>query len=277
MRKIASFRLLYASRLFQLSRPARPRTLRRYVPSGTCQRTLTLSAQATPVLVTDAGTVEVFQTSRAGDKVTDKGALPVYSPGERGALDHRPIDHPEANDPRIRRSDHRGGRLRALGSPPATRQAALDAYFSPSGSGYTLARTHIASCDFSLASYQYSTTPDPTLPDFSIAHDEAVLIPAIKDAIASSGGALKILASPWSAPAWMKSPAALYIPPTAANGYSGTDPVLQTQYYDAYALYLSKYIQAYKGDGINIWAITPQNEPLGNGGNWETMAGALTP
>jgi len=81
-----------------------------------------------------------------------------------------------------------------------------------------------------------------------------------------------VLASPWSAPAWMKSPAQLYVPPSAANGYTGVDPVLQTQYYDAYALYLSKYVQAYKAQGVDIWAVTPQNEPLGNGGQWETMA-----
>jgi glucosylceramidase len=220
-----------------------------------------------------SGSIEVFQTSRAGDHFADKGALTAI--GSTNTTGRSVIAVSATQRQQILGF---GG---AITESSATvldtlsadaRKAAIDAYFSPDGSGYTLARTHIASCDFSIASYQYSTTADPTLPDFSIAHDEAALIPFIKDAVTSSGSALKILSSPWSAPAWMKSPAALYVPPTAANGYSGTDPVLQSQYYDAYALYLSKYIQAYKADGIDIWAITPQNEPLGNGGNWETMA-----
>lgn len=231
-----------------------------------------LDASGQGTLVTDAGTVEVFQTSRAGDKVADKGSLPIYSSASAGrstiALSTTQKQTILGFGGAITESV--AAVLSAL--PPETRQAAIDAYFSPSGSGYTLARTHIASCDFSLASYQYSTTPDPTLADFSISHDESLLIPCLKDAIASTGGALKILSSPWSAPAWMKAPPALYVPPSAANGYSGTDPVLQSQYYDAYALYLSKYIQAYKADGVDIWALTPQNEPLGNGGQWETMS-----
>jgi glucosylceramidase len=227
---------------------------------------------AAAVVLTDAGTVEVFQTSRAGDKFADKGALPVLAGTTQGRTT---IALSTTKKQEILGF---GGALTeasasVLASLSATaRKAALDAYFTPDGSGYTLARTHIASCDFSLGSYQYSMTADPTLADFSVAHDEAALIPLIKDAVTSSGGTLKILSSPWSAPAWMKSPAELYIPPTAANGYSGTDPVLQAQYFDAYALYLSKYIQAYKAEGINIWALTPQNEPLGNGGSWETMA-----
>jgi glucosylceramidase len=233
---------------------------------------LDASAHDAAVLVTDAGTVEVFQTSRAGDKFADKGPLPIFASATPGGTT---IALSTTQKQVILGF---GGALTessatVLASLPATaRQTALDAYFSAAGSAYTLARTHIASCDFSVASYQYSTTADTTLADFSVAHDEAVLIPLIKDSVTSSGGTLKILSSPWSAPAWMKSPAALYVPPTAANGYSGTDPVLQSQYYDAYALYLSKYIQAYKAEGIDIWALTPQNEPLGNGGSWETMA-----
>ncbi len=219
------------------------------------------------------GKVELFQTSRAGDKFSDKGALPVTASSATAGRSVIAV----TTTARQTLLGFGGAITESSatvldGLSADARKAAIDAYFSSDGSGYTLARTHIASCDFSVASYQYSTTADPTLPDFSVAHDEAALIPFIKDAVTASAGTLKILSSPWSAPAWMKSPAALYIPPTAANNYSGTDPVLQTQYYDAYALYLEKYIQAYKAEGINVWAITPQNEPLGNGGNWETMA-----
>jgi glucosylceramidase len=222
-----------------------------------------------------SGSVEVFQTSRAGDKFTDKGALPIV--GSAGATSATRSTIAISTTQKQTILGFGGALTESSASvlsslPAAARTAAIDAYFSTSGSGYTLARTHIASCDFSLASYQYSTTVDTTLADFSVAHDEQVLIPLLKDAIQSSGGGLKILASPWSAPAWMKSPAALYVPPTASNNYTGTDPVLQAQYFDAYALYLSKYIQAYAAEGVPIWALTPQNEPLGNGGQWETMA-----
>lgn len=221
----------------------------------------------------DLGQVEVYQTSRAGDHFADKGKLAVTAPSSTSGRSVIAISTTERQTILGFGGAITESAANVLDSLSAdARNQAINDYFSPEGSGYTLMRTHIASCDFSLASYQYSTTADPTLPDFSVAHDEAELIPFIKDAVSASGGTLKVLSSPWSAPAWMKSPAALYVPPTAANDYSGTDPVLQTQYYDAYALYLEKYIQAYKAEGIDVWAITPQNEPLGNGGSWETMA-----
>jgi glucosylceramidase len=59
--------------------------------------------------------------------------------------------------------------------------------------------------------------------------------------------------------------------PSAENNWQGQDPALRPEYYDAYALYLSKYLRAYQQQGLGIWAITPQNEALGNGGQWETM------
>ena len=90
--------------------------------------------------------------------------------------------------------------------PANKQQEIIDAYYGANGSGYTLGRTHIGSCDFALAQYSYddSTTPDPTLAKFSIAHDKTLLLPLLKRATAATGGALKILASPWSAPGWMK-------------------------------------------------------------------------
>src|SRR5258708_2177148 len=144
---------------------------------------------------------------------------------------------------------------------PADKQTEIyDAYFSTNGSGYTLTRTHIGSCDFSLAEYSYDDTKgDTTLAGFKVDYDQKYLIPALKKAAASSGNTLKILGSLWSAPAWMKSNASLY------------DGVLQTQYYGTFAQYLSKYVQAYKAAGLDIWAITPTNEPLGVGGSRESM------
>jgi glucosylceramidase len=216
--------------------------------------------------------VQVFQTSRAGDKLTDRGVLAVNpTMGASGTVVEVDLDAPRQEILGF------GGALTESSAsvlatlPAATRQEVLDAYFSPEGANYTLARTHIASCDFSVASYQYSTEPDPFLSDFSIDHDKELLIPLLKDAVAASGGSLKLIAAPWSAPAWMKDPPILFEKPAEENGWYGVDPSLRKEYYPTYALYLSKYLQAYKAEGLEFWGLSPQNEPLGNGGNWETM------
>jgi glucosylceramidase len=166
--------------------------------------------------------------------------------------------------------------------PQNQQQEILNDYFGPNGSGYTLARTHIGSCDFSLTQYSLDdtctgprttpcTTPDPgwassqTLSQFSIAHDMTLYIPFLQSAIAASNNTLRILASPWSAPAWMKDNGLM-------QGTNGNDGTVLPQYYGAYAAYLSDYMQAYKGQGIPIWAITTANEALGVGASRESMA-----
>ena len=99
----------------------------------------------------------------------------------------------------------------------------------------------------------------PRSPGFKIDYDQKYLIPALKKAATASNNTLKILGSLWSAPAWMKSNNSLY------------DGVLPAQNYATFAQYLSKYVQAYKAAGLDIWAITPTNEPLGVGGSRESM------
>ncbi|WP_340156676.1 glycoside hydrolase family 30 protein, partial [uncultured Winogradskyella sp.] len=85
------------------------------------------------------------------------------------------------------------------------------------------------------------------------------LIPMIKDAQAISQDGFKIISSPWSSPPWMKD----------NKAYVGGK--LLSKYYDVFALYFSKYLEAYKAEGIDIWGLTPVNEPHGNGNNWESM------
>jgi glucosylceramidase len=131
-----------------------------------------------------------------------------------------------------------------------------NALFSPGGSNYTLTRTHIGSCDFALGTYTYDDNgdmPDPTLANFSIKYDMPYLIPGLKQAMAASAGSLKILGSMWTAPPWMK-----INPPMVYNDGS-VNPI----YYGALATYFSKYVQAYKAQGLNVWGITPANEPIG--------------
>ncbi len=140
------------------------------------------------------------------------------------------------------------------------RNLILEAYFGQSGARYSLTRTHINSCDFSLSNYSYAPIEgDVELKNFSIKEDKDDIIPMIKDAMAISIDGFKILSSPWTAPPWMKD----------NNKWVGGK--LLPKYYDSWALFFSKYIDAYKAEGIDIWGITVENEPLGNGNNWESM------
>ncbi len=140
------------------------------------------------------------------------------------------------------------------------RDTIIKAYFSKDGANYSLTRTHMNSCDFSLSNYSYASVEDDMeLEHFSIDEDRDDLIPMIKDAMAISEDGFKIFASPWTAPPWMKD----------NNDWVGGK--LLPKYYDTWALFFSKYADAYKEEGIELWGFTVENEPLGNGNNWESM------
>lgn len=139
------------------------------------------------------------------------------------------------------------------------RKKILDAYFSENGANYSLTRTHIASCDFSLSNYTYAKVEnDLFLENFTIEDDKDDLIPMILEAKAISKEGFNIIASPWTAPPWMKD----------NKGYVGGK--LLPEFNDSFALYFSKYLDAYKNEGIAIWGVTVINEPHGNGNNWES-------
>ena len=85
------------------------------------------------------------------------------------------------------------------------RDKIIEAYFGESGAKYSLTRTHMNSCDFSLSQYSYSPVADDLeLKHFSVEEDKEDIIPMIKDAMAVSKDGFKILSSPWTAPPWMK-------------------------------------------------------------------------
>ncbi len=123
------------------------------------------------------------------------------------------------------------------------------------GAGMSVMRITVGASDLGNGTYTYSLVAgDTALNNFSFKGvDSTYLIPILKKAIAINPN-LKILACPWTPPVWMKT----------NNAYQGGN--LQTQYYGAYAKYWVKYIQGMKANGIPIWGITVQNEPL-NGGN----------
>ncbi|MDB4086051.1 glycosyl hydrolase family 30 [Flavobacteriaceae bacterium] len=140
------------------------------------------------------------------------------------------------------------------------REEIINAYFSENGSNYSLTRTHMNSCDFSLSNYSYSPVEgDKNLKHFSVKEDMDDIIPMIKEAQKVSKDGFKIFASPWTAVPWMKD----------NNDWRGGK--LLPEYYDTWALFFSKYADAYKAQGIDIWGFTVENEPHGNNSSWESM------
>ncbi len=140
------------------------------------------------------------------------------------------------------------------------RKEVIDAYFSDEGARYSLTRTHMNSCDFSTEQYFYAPVADDmNLDSFSIEHDRGDIIPFIKEAMAVSSDGFNIISSPWTAPPWMKD----------NNHHVGGK--LLPKYYEPWAFFYSKYLDAYKAEGIDIWGLTVVNEPHGNGNNWESM------
>ncbi|HEY4617804.1 MAG TPA: glycoside hydrolase family 30 protein [Flavobacterium sp.] len=139
------------------------------------------------------------------------------------------------------------------------RKELITAYYNADkGIGYTLARTNIHSCDFGSESYTYIEEGDKDLKTFSIEHDLKDRIPMIKKAIDEAGGKLTLYASPWSPPAFMK---------TTNNMLRGGK--LKPEFYQSWANYYTKFIAAYQKEGIPVWGITVQNEPMANQ-TWES-------
>jgi glucosylceramidase len=133
---------------------------------------------------------------------------------------------------------------------PSQRQALMDEFFGQRGLRLSLGRTSIGCSDYSRNAYTYddSPAPDPTLKEFSIDHDRAYILPTLLDAMRINPE-MFFFSTPWSPPAWMK----------AGNSLLGGS--MHKQYFEAYAQYFVKFIQAYKAAGIAISAVTTQNEP----------------
>jgi glucosylceramidase len=159
-------------------------------------------------------------------------------------------------------------RLRA-----ADRDAVLDALFKPgAGTGFTLCRTPIGANDISRGWYSYDEHDgDFALQHFSVANDRETLIPYILAALGRQSQ-LKVWASPWSPPTWMKTNRHYAMSPAwpgqPANGlrpeqqgHEGQDSFIQEErYFAAYASYFRRYVEEYARAGIRISLVMPQNE-----------------
>ncbi len=131
------------------------------------------------------------------------------------------------------------------------RDEAIKSYFDlEQGLGYTIGRVSIHGCDFSLGSYLYIDDYDDTLKSFSIKRDEPI-IKTIKKAEVFAKQPIKILASPWTPPFWMKD-----------NQSPIRGGKLLQKYDQTWANYFVKFIDSYKNAGIDVFAVTVQNEPM---------------
>lgn len=132
----------------------------------------------------------------------------------------------------------------------------IEAYFGETGLRYNIGRIHMNSCDFALGNYTYVKEGDDKLETFDISHDRKEILPFLTAANAKivaqkNTKGLKLLMSPWSPPAFMKT-----------NGEMNHGGKLKEQYYVAWAEYFVKFIKAYREEGADIAWLTVQNEPM---------------
>ena len=139
--------------------------------------------------------------------------------------------------------------------PKEQADALLRDYFdADEGHGYRLCRVHMNSCDFALGNYAHADVAgDILLTHFNINRDRQALLPFVKAAIQVAKEPIQLLVSPWSPPAWMKS-----------NGQMNRGGTLLPQYAAAWAQCYVRFVQAYEAEGVPVWGISVQNEPLAN-------------
>lgn len=242
-----------------MSRPAMSRLLACTLAALTC-----LSVIAVPALAD--GSVQVYLTGNDGHThLTRQPDLQFHPSASSLAETTIAVDSAR----RYQRIVGFGGALTdsslyLLSRLPATQRAAvlrrlLTRDPATGSAGFAVMRVPMGASDFTASGlYSYDDNagaPDPSLRHFSIAHDEAYIIPALRDALAIDPH-LRIVANPWSPPGWMKTNDSML-----GVSLTGGPGVIEPRYYRPLARYFVKFIRAYAAAGIPIWAVTPQNEP----------------
>lgn len=230
------------------------------------QKYITSLAFALPMFLYCTGvTAQQHAYKEAGVFVTAKSTNQLID--YQGIRPFEPLEQPDENYPTIIVDDDVtfqtiigfGGAFTDASAgtfgklPPDAQKEFIKACFDPdSGNGYTLCRTTIHSCDYSDEMYTYDDVAgDKNLKHFTIDHDRQYRIPMIRQAMEETGNNLRLFASPWSPPGWMKT-----------NGEMKHGGKLLPEYHQTWADYFVKYINAYKEEGIPMWGITVQNEAL---------------
>ncbi len=201
-----------------------------------------------------ASTVRVFLTARdSAARLSEQSALPVGSDG--AGLPRLWVDTRR----RFQAIEGFGGAFTEaaavtwLGLSAAAREQVLADYFDrEAGHGYTMCRVHMNSCDFALGNYAHVEVDDDVeLKSFNIHRDRQALLPFIQAALRVAGRPIKLLVSPWSPPAWMKS-----------NRDMNHGGKLLPQYAAAWARCFVRFVQAYEAEGVPVWGVSVQNEPM---------------
>lgn len=239
-----------------------------------------------------AATSEIIITSAAGDKLAKQDNKPFIEGNAEGTVIHIYPDIVKQSIDGIGTSFTESSAFVLAHLDKEKRLEVMENIFGEKGANFTLTRTHIGACDFNVkGKYSYADVPNDTqLKNFSITPDKAGfdpeefpgikdetydLLPMIKEALTikeqQKDKELRIISSAWTAPAWMKDIETWNIPGTPENNWQGTGGTLKDEYVPVYADYLIKYLEAYRDEGVDVWGITPVNEPHGNNGQWESM------
>jgi glucosylceramidase len=237
-------------------------------------------------------TKNIFVTSESGDKITQKENISFKNGIPNGTIIKIEPEVLKQTIDGIGSSFTESSAFVLAHLKPEKRKEIMEELFGEEGANFTLTRTHIGACDFCVdGKYSYvDKEGDVNLESFSLAPDKVGfskekhkgvedesfdLLPMIKEAIdiksKQEENDLRIVASAWTAPSWMKDIERWYIPGAPENNFLGTGGQLKSEYVDTYADYLIKYLNEYREEGVDIWGITPVNEPHGNSGQWESM------
>lgn len=232
-------------------------------------------------------TTQVWLTSAAGDKCAEAEGVRFA----KGTADNAFVIRTDEQRQAI---DGFGGSLTESSAfvlacvSPEQRQAVLEELYGEQGANFSVARTQIGASDFSVEGH-YSLAEqegDTALLSFSLDRDKEgfpkAKYPQVKDErydlfylmkdIAQikqnqQDKTWRIMASPWTAPAWMKDNGMYY----QRDEHARRGGFLLPEYYQTFANYFVKYLEAWRAEGVEFWAVTPENEPMGNDGGWESM------
>ncbi len=232
--------------------------------------------------VLTAQKVEVISTTATERWVLSKKGVEMHD----GGIEQQP-DITVYKDQMLQEIDGIGGSFNELGwtaiqSLPVDKvKQVMESLFSKEGCNFSMCRIPIGASDYALSYYSSNDVPeDFVMRDFNIDRDKFILIPYLKEALKVRAD-LKIWGSPWTPPAWMKvnehystrsgdwnnRTGGNRMTPGAEVFNNATAFKMQERYLKAYALYFSKFVQAYKNEGVPLFAIMPQNE-IAYSPNW---------
>jgi len=237
-------------------------------------------------------TSEILLTSADGDKLSKQNNVKFQKGIAAGTVIHIYPDSVKQTIDGIGTSFTESSAFVLAHLELEKRQEVMEQVYGEDGANFSLTRTHIGACDFCVEGrYSYvDQKGDVKLESFTLAPDHEGfdpeeyagiedknydLLPMIKEALGiknkQKDNELRIIASAWTAPSWMKDIEEWYIPGAPENNWQGKGGTLKDEYVSTYADYIVKYLDAYKAEGVDIWGLTPVNEPHGNNGQWESM------